>query len=430
MKSRKVLIMYLLSTICFATINVPLLAGNAKGLSNSNKLNDPILPHYVWDNYGSTSFGYQEVSSHISKSQMDDYFFNLDENVPFNEQGTCGYVAGAMLLGYYDIYYNNTIVSDSYIQSENYNSFSTILSNTAPGCIEDVSPYYTTSNDKNVMATANQNYHSYVLNNPTDSLQYNLINIGNDLGYISEDIVAGEGFWAALFGTTIYNFGLSINEMQNVVYTYLNNNNLTNLFTINSDDAGEPEYVLGPNINIGNDFTDDYKETCEQIEAEVLSLVQSGYPVLTSINYLAENDSNCQSLEGHAAIAYDYSGNDILYHLGYDDYKHSQLLGDYLITGYLVLEPTTYQNHICSNYYKVGNVSYCSCQLSNHVHEYVKYSLYNNISHKHECYCINSNNYVLESHEMIERFGRAYCKKCPYSYTGGGYVNGEHEHEH
>lgn len=42
------------------------------------------------------------------------YFTNLHENLPINEKGSCGYVASAMLLSFYDVYWNDSIIPSEY----------------------------------------------------------------------------------------------------------------------------------------------------------------------------------------------------------------------------------------------------------------------------------------------------------------------------
>lgn len=45
-----------------------------------------------------------------------DYFINLDENAAYNKRGSCGYVAIASLLSFYDTYWNDAIIPESYDQ--------------------------------------------------------------------------------------------------------------------------------------------------------------------------------------------------------------------------------------------------------------------------------------------------------------------------
>lgn len=45
------------------------------------------------------------------------YFINLKDNAAYNKAGSCGYVAIALLLSYYDTYWNDDIVPETYDQS-------------------------------------------------------------------------------------------------------------------------------------------------------------------------------------------------------------------------------------------------------------------------------------------------------------------------
>ena len=79
--------------------------------------NDEILPASIV----STGVGVQSKShtgeylGNSSKHQTDKfatyYFSNLKDNYGYNTMGSCGYVATAMMLSYYDTYLNDDIIS-------------------------------------------------------------------------------------------------------------------------------------------------------------------------------------------------------------------------------------------------------------------------------------------------------------------------------
>ena len=55
----------------------------------------------------------------MRESYMYYYFANLGNHIEENVVGTCGYIALGMLLTYYDTYWDDSLVSDSYIVNEN-----------------------------------------------------------------------------------------------------------------------------------------------------------------------------------------------------------------------------------------------------------------------------------------------------------------------
>ncbi|MBP5091169.1 MAG: hypothetical protein J6328_01225 [Bacilli bacterium] len=65
------------------------------------------LPTYYYD--GPNMVPYYEQPEFVK-----DYFSNLTTNYPRNNVGNCGYVAAAMLLSYYDTYWNPGFIPDQY----------------------------------------------------------------------------------------------------------------------------------------------------------------------------------------------------------------------------------------------------------------------------------------------------------------------------
>lgn len=63
-----------------------------------------------------------------------EYFFNLRKNYVQNVQSSCAYQSFSMLLGYYDVYYNDNIVDEKYIVN-GYAENNKLIS--SPGCIHE-----------------------------------------------------------------------------------------------------------------------------------------------------------------------------------------------------------------------------------------------------------------------------------------------------
>ena len=64
------------------------------------------------------------------------YFYNLHENLGYNNAESCGYVAMGMLLSFYDIYWNPNFISDMYLKSE-VATLPLSLSTESPGIVSD-----------------------------------------------------------------------------------------------------------------------------------------------------------------------------------------------------------------------------------------------------------------------------------------------------
>ena len=73
----------------------------------SDPIEDPTPTTY--DGFGAQSADYFEQPTFVS-----DYFANLTKHFPTNNSGNCGYTAAAMLLSYYDVYWNRNIIPDQF----------------------------------------------------------------------------------------------------------------------------------------------------------------------------------------------------------------------------------------------------------------------------------------------------------------------------
>ena len=84
-----------------------------------------------------------QATTTLSTTEIDSsyYYQNLNENFPTNINGSCSYVAAAMLLSYYDSVVNDNIISDTYddVVDENFQYYSLVNSQSfisSPGVTE------------------------------------------------------------------------------------------------------------------------------------------------------------------------------------------------------------------------------------------------------------------------------------------------------
>lgn len=64
--------------------------------------------------YNTTSFYYNDSTLYQDDKYASYYFNNLTENFGNNIKGSCTYIAFAMLLSYYDTYWDDTIIPENY----------------------------------------------------------------------------------------------------------------------------------------------------------------------------------------------------------------------------------------------------------------------------------------------------------------------------
>lgn len=261
-----------------------------------------------------------DVELYLDNNFATHYFANLTDNFGQNDEGTCSFVAAQMLLTYFDTYWDDNIVDDSYITKtivagEDSGDFIGIES---PGGTPD--PLYAKS------GTAD-NYLKFVQSYAGVSLHYYLISLANDL---FDD-----------YGDTEYS--LSVSRTSQLISHYLR------------DKRGYSSA----------DFTLEYRSynSDRNIDDWVIDNIRNGTPVFTAVTY---------STSYHAAVAYDYEeeSGEIYFHTGwhsdartYEHYSYSELKVDQIKEAF-VLDFNSDHRH-SGNYLYVdlnGDLSdYCIC---------------------------------------------------------------------
>lgn len=200
------------------------------------------------------------------------YFDNLTYNIGVNYKGSCGYVAMAMLLSYYDSFLNDDIVPEQYDVASVGNTSDVISRRNSPGILRDIIDSASNSDA--------DTYYSTIVSMSNVSLHGKLISIGASLGYYD-------------FNDNKYPCSTNFNRRLAVLNYYLSN-------VINFD--GSQYSILS--INHEQDFSNS-----DAVRKFAIEKVKSGIPVLLAI------DGN----GGHVVVAYDYDeSTDSLYcHFGW-----------------------------------------------------------------------------------------------------------------
>lgn len=318
-----------------------------------------------------------ELDSAISDSSYSDnnyrtaYYNNLQQNYGNNVYGSCGYVALAMLLSYYDTFLSDSIVPEQYdvVSTNDNNNF--VDKHNSPGTMyEDLNKslgYNGYFNELSLLSDA--------------SLHSKLIMIGND-----------EGFVNAASGDYLTN----LSERKTVLETYLND-------------------VLG--FTKGSEYKIDYisyettfRTDSGKVKDYIISKIKEGYPVLIGVT----NGST-----GHACIAYDYDDSGNIYcnmglrkdrthitisQVGYSYYKSA-----------MVIDFKLPHNH--SNNYVTPDSSYCYCSENACIYNHVKKTKkIDSSQHTVSCACGISetvaHNTALKKCDLTYHY--IYCKDCDY----------------
>ena len=96
---------------------------------------------------------------------MEAYYYNLNNNFGYNENGSCGYVAVSILLSYYDNLVRDDIIDEQYDVCSTSSTIDFLSNVESPGTLhENKSLIYSYSSYYNyIKSTENTSFHSYLL---------------------------------------------------------------------------------------------------------------------------------------------------------------------------------------------------------------------------------------------------------------------------
>ncbi|MBQ8414929.1 MAG: hypothetical protein IJX58_06775 [Clostridia bacterium] len=313
---------------------------------------------------------------------MTAYFDNLTYNIGVNYKGSCGYVAMAMLLSYYDTYLNDNIIPEQYDIVSNGNDSDIISHRNSPGVLRDIVVNIDDTTDNTLRKMSATDYYSHIDGLSNASLHAKLITIGASHGY--------------------YNFSAS--SAQYSAGTYFSSRYVVlNDYLLNVAQMNSTDYELSY-LNYESDSS-----KSDSVKQFALQRIMEGKPVLLSI-YGAKG--------GHVVVAYDYeydedtSSYSIYCHMGWGANKTHVTPESEGFTVYrtaLTLDLDTEHSH--SNNYGITTIInnvpnteyYCydNCNIITYInkrgeHNYTNsYDPYSTTQHKAYCEC---GEYILEEH--------------------------------
>ena len=316
-----------LSTLTTATLNIclpPKVKQQTFNASMSDQLVETLFDNLI-DNQSET----------ILNNYSTVYFSNLNENFPINSHGTCSYVGICMLLSFFDSYWDDDFVAESFEEVAAFTSTVSTNQNLDIPSFNTESPGVISEEWDDVDGLSLLQYQNFVLTNQNTYLQSYLIKLGYDM------------FNRYCFDDSINPYGMSLYEQASLLLNYL----IYKRGIYNSQ-----SFVSG---------VDNYNQS--DLEEYIVSNILDGIPVMINTN---------TSVGYHSMIAYDYdSSNGTIYvHTGWKDDSGNALvhvslaqLGATLssIDSAISIDATS-GNHgyHCQNYISSTNSSYCSCQLA------------------------------------------------------------------
>ncbi len=296
------------------------------------------------------------------------YFSNLTTNYGDNYIGSCSYVSLAMLLSYYDSYWNDYILSDD----EN-------------GDIYDAPAFFSTTDSLDSISSPG------ILNDGHLCIgKLNLINTGKTDDEKQNNLTYTQYFEVVEDNSSNY-FHLKLIELGRVSKIC----ELYEFFNVNP-------YGLGQNgrKKLINHYLYDYKNfekehiyyecVTTNVEDYIIINVSHGIPVLIAVAYADGG--------GHALIVYDYdqSTGKLYGHMGWgSNLTHIDLssMGYLYIKNAATIKITT--GHNCSNnYVDSSGITHCSCYFPchpEHEHKYEASAGAENMFHVYKCGCVAEN---------------------------------------
>lgn len=269
----------------------------------------------IYDGFGAQSVDYFEQPTFVS-----DYFTNLTEHFPTNNSGNCGYTAAAMLLSYYDTYWNLNIIPNQFNDLTPSRVHRDDNHYSSPGVNDYYAPVWTELNpkmDPPIEGDRNSDYARKYYENEREAysryLDYMLAR--------TNDNIVSELYSIALDpSVNVYNFArepkpmLGVDGMQTIVNYFFAKYGLSGKIEMN--------FRLFSDMK---EFEGDEKAQRQYLRKEAIERLKSGQPIvfagkLSSAKYKSGVDGGGNQIfrGGHAVIAYEYcdDGN-IIGHMGW-----------------------------------------------------------------------------------------------------------------
>lgn len=277
------------------------------------------------------------------------YFSNLEENMPTNRAGTCGYVALAMILNYLDTFWNDFFVEERFEAHTSIEIPDTLWTVTpqmkfragstpSPGCFDDIDSTYLTMSGITSAAEALSAETGQSIYSARDAIclaeAKRSANAGSLQGYLFQ-LAIEEGFVNSSYsGSALQSLSIGADAQTNILNAILERNGLL-----------EEWQIIHPGL-AGSGWKRDV-DTMQKYRDDVAYFVSKGFPVIVQgLKWTQSQISNIEdgiiTIEGdyfyHSAVAYGINANGTLignmgwkgidrernfdfdFNLGFDDY--------------------------------------------------------------------------------------------------------------
>ena len=328
------------------------------------------LPTYYYD-------GPNMVPYYDQPEFVKDYFSNLTTNRPRNNVGNCGYVAAAMLLSYYDTYWNPDFIPDQY-NNQDMTELDSLGDKVfdSPGVNDIYEVRYGDSNSDKL------DYLNRMLARQDESFVALLYQKAIDVGTLKPSVDAGTGTF--------------ISSIVQFVNLYISEN----------------ETLAGKAVLKFEAFYDmeesDSDEQHKLLRNRAISRLKKGQPLIFG--------GDLRKGGGHICIAYAYDevNDQIIIHTGWPGRENNRHVStsDFLrFNDFAYLDVFSSLRSVPDNKrFKVGNEAYSCHDLDSFVHKEIAVAYQDEDFHALQCSCGKTK---YEKHDFVSiGSGTKKCSKC------------------
>ena len=369
-------------------------------------------------------YGAEEADYFEQPSFVVDYFQNLTEHYPTNNSGNCTYTAAAMLLSYYDVYWNRYIVPDQF----NDLALSEVLSAgddafSSPGIIDYYAPVWTKQNPEMREPDPNLDSAEYIRAFEENKREAYTIYIDHMLARTSDNLISKLYQIALDPAIGAYDFAvdpspsLSLGSLASVLNAYFWLYNFSEKIQLNV--VSYYDFMYGNNTE---------QEMRKELRYEAVQRLQAGQPLILSGKLSRERygkgrdgGGNQNGAGRHSVVAYAYDSqwDYIVGHMGWKtapEYTKALLdleFESFDAFAYLEISPDlefTPRNYRFNDHGPIAATDLCS-----HVHgNYVAVDYEDNFYHALQCVCGHSE--YLPHENVLRQYDEAHhayvCSVC------------------
>ncbi len=423
-----------LKMAAWAAFMVPLLALNTN-LANEGASSDAdhVAYHEELCAAGPSTFyyGYDAYTADYYEQPyfVDDYFRNLTEHFPTNNCGNCGYTAAAMLLCYYDTYWNGKIIDDHFNSDPAMINDPKSTDYSSPG-ITDFAAHIDEIKMEKPKDGAPQwewdRYNAYLV----DEIYGPYLNRMDEPYLLKTNLISYLYYLARRKNPNnnnraLWNFGIKEPD------TSTTPSFIKNLLNLYFDELGLSNVIEAKLVSFADfnrsGFTPEITQR-RMLRNAAISKLRKGQPIIYKGALLTENGYYNESQDyvsgnGHIAVAYgfDEKENNIIGHIGwkgkeeYSQMNFDKVFGDFDDFVYLEVSPDLNFDHANVRFTDCS-ACYPACDLYSHVHadkdHRAKISYGDTEYHALQCICGDTEYEMHEYDEMVQFDDQNHAWKC------------------